>query len=153
MAQISKKVQIAESALPLFLTDGFKATSIDKVVKASNVSKPTIYNHFPDKEALLFFALQHWLDQNMPAKLDATSELNLQQQIKERWLSADAIRFYGLFIGEGFRATEAKALFLTLFDEPWRQALRINCQGLSYDNNHWQQYVSHQIVASRLYIS
>jgi AcrR family transcriptional regulator len=34
MAQKSKKNQIANAALPLFLDNGFKGTSIDMVVKS-----------------------------------------------------------------------------------------------------------------------
>ncbi|MEM7562893.1 MAG: TetR/AcrR family transcriptional regulator [Pseudomonadota bacterium] len=44
MAQKSKKDHIVATALPLFLENGFKGTSIDLVVKASEVSKPTVYN-------------------------------------------------------------------------------------------------------------
>jgi AcrR family transcriptional regulator len=51
MAQRSKKDHIAAAALPLFLENGFKGTSIDMVVRVSGVSKPTVYNHFPDKAA------------------------------------------------------------------------------------------------------
>ncbi|TXR54556.1 TetR/AcrR family transcriptional regulator [Reinekea thalattae] len=151
MAQISKKIQIAETALPLFLNDGFKATSIDKVVKASKVSKPTIYNHFPDKEALLYFALQHWLEQQETPLIQATGELDLQHQISQHWLTQEAILFYGLFLGEGHNAHEAKTLFLTQFDEPWRHALRTWSISHKKDPEQWQHYISHKIVASRFY--
>ena len=33
------------------------------VVKASGVSKPTVYNHFPDKSALINEVLQRWIDE------------------------------------------------------------------------------------------
>ena len=52
MAQKSKKDHIIATALPLLLEKGFKGTSIDMVVKACGVSKPTVYNHFSDKGAL-----------------------------------------------------------------------------------------------------
>jgi TetR/AcrR family transcriptional regulator of autoinduction and epiphytic fitness len=61
MAQKSKKEHITAVALPLFLQNGFKGTSIDVVVKQSSVSKPTVYNHFPDKAALILAVVEQWV--------------------------------------------------------------------------------------------
>ncbi|MCP4472956.1 MAG: TetR/AcrR family transcriptional regulator, partial [Gammaproteobacteria bacterium] len=66
MAQRSKKRHIATSALPLFLEFGFKGTSIDMVVKLTGVAKPTVYNHFPDKAALMEAVLGVWIENNKP---------------------------------------------------------------------------------------
>ncbi|MDH3389841.1 MAG: TetR/AcrR family transcriptional regulator, partial [Gammaproteobacteria bacterium] len=66
MAQKSKKDHIIASALPLFLEHGFKGTSIDMVVRASSVSKPTVYNHFPDKAALMLAVLARWTETHKP---------------------------------------------------------------------------------------
>ena len=66
MAQKSKKALVATAALPLFLQNGFKGTSIDMVVKASGVAKATVYNHFPDKAALMLATLSGWIEINKP---------------------------------------------------------------------------------------
>ncbi|MGD8421437.1 MAG: TetR/AcrR family transcriptional regulator, partial [Gammaproteobacteria bacterium] len=66
MAQRSKKDHIVSTALPLFLEQGFKGMSIDMVVRASGVSKPTVYNHFPDKSALMETVLRRWVEDHKP---------------------------------------------------------------------------------------
>ncbi|MDR3416416.1 MAG: TetR/AcrR family transcriptional regulator [Nevskia sp.] len=43
---------IVEAAITLFQTLGFEGTSMDKVSEAADVSKRTLYNHFPSKEEL-----------------------------------------------------------------------------------------------------
>ena len=43
---------IVAAAITLFQTLGFDGTSMDKVSEAADVSKRTLYNHFPSKEEL-----------------------------------------------------------------------------------------------------
>ena len=86
MAQNSKKDQIAHAALPLFLEFGFKGSSVDMVVKNAGVSKPTVYNHFPDKAALLCYVLQVWL-RDRPAPRLAAATLDEQKRSLSRRLS------------------------------------------------------------------
>ena len=40
------------AAAKLFLSNGFGAVSMDAIAKQAKVSKPTLYSHFQDKEAL-----------------------------------------------------------------------------------------------------
>lgn len=49
----SKKPLILATAQQLFCERGYQGTSIDLVVKHSQVSKPTVYNNFPSKQDLL----------------------------------------------------------------------------------------------------
>ncbi|MGB0732782.1 MAG: TetR/AcrR family transcriptional regulator [Pontibacterium sp.] len=49
----SKRQVILDAAKQLFIEQGYQGTSIDMVVKAAEVSKPTVYNNFPTKLALL----------------------------------------------------------------------------------------------------
>lgn len=42
-----------EAALRLFAERGFESTSMDAIAHQSGVSKPTLYNHWADKEALM----------------------------------------------------------------------------------------------------
>lgn len=44
---------VLRAALELFAERGIDATSMDAIARASGVSKATIYNHWPNKEALL----------------------------------------------------------------------------------------------------
>jgi AcrR family transcriptional regulator len=122
MAQKSKKNQIAAAALSLFLENGFKGTSIDMVVKASEVSKATVYNHFPDKAALMLATLKLWMEANKPL-IAPLQGLDFDEFVQRHWLTDEAVRLYALVIGEGWRFPEAKQLFWTQFDRLWRQAL------------------------------
>ena len=128
MAQKSKKDHIVTTALPLFLENGFKGTSIDLVVRASGVSKPTVYNHFPDKSALMLAVLQGWIDNNKPSIVPLRGMDGLQRLVERHWLSAAAVRLYAIVIGEGFRFPAARELFWEQFDRRWRDAFAYLCE-------------------------
>ena len=123
MAQRSKKDYIAASALPIFLENGFKGTSIDMVVKLSKVSKPTVYNHFPDKAALMLAVMSLWIDNNKPLIMPVRDLSELDEFVRSHWLTDEAVKFYALVIGEGWRFPQAKRLFWEQFDRLWRKAL------------------------------
>lgn len=46
------EARILDAAEQLFLGKGFRSSSIDEVAEKAPASKPTIYSHFPGKEAL-----------------------------------------------------------------------------------------------------
>ncbi|MEO9274753.1 TetR/AcrR family transcriptional regulator [Marinomonas sp. 5E14-1] len=48
----SKKAHIIDAACGLFSKQGYQSTSIDQVVLAAEVSKPTVYSNFPTKLVL-----------------------------------------------------------------------------------------------------
>lgn len=123
MAQKSKKDYIAHTALPLFLENGFKGTSIDLVVKHSGVSKPTVYNHFPDKAALVQAVIERYCEQHQPELNEIKTIESFRQTIQEIWLTSDTVDLYALVIGEGKRFIEAKKLFWKHFDASWRNAV------------------------------
>ncbi len=150
MAQRSKKDQIADAALPLFLEHGIKGTSVDMVVKASGVSKPTVYNHFQDKGQLFEHVMERWLLVQPDPVFRAKSEAALVKELSKHWLSAEACRLYGLCLGEGERAPEAVRLFLERYDQPWRSALAEQGDRLSLANEGLQATASHRILTSCL---
>lgn len=127
MAQKSKREHIVATALPLFLDNGFKGTSIDMVVRSSGVSKPTVYNHFPDKTALMLAVLRHWIDSNKPSIQTMHDAAEFDKFVDQQWLSSEAVRIYAIVIGEGFRFPEARELFWEQFDRRWRVALGYVC--------------------------
>lgn len=128
MAQRSKKDHIAAAALPLFLENGFKGTSIDMVVKMSGVSKPTVYNHFPDKAALMLAVLARWIDNNKPLILPVRTMAELEALIRDHWLTDEAVGLYAIVIGEGWRFPPARKLFWEQFDRLWRAAFGYLCE-------------------------
>jgi TetR/AcrR family transcriptional repressor of mexJK operon len=44
--------RVVEAARVVFLHDGFRGASVDRIAAAAGVAKQTLYNHFPSKEAL-----------------------------------------------------------------------------------------------------
>lgn len=47
-----KRKAIIDAAIEEFRAAGFEATSMDRIAARASVSKRTVYNHFPSKEAL-----------------------------------------------------------------------------------------------------
>jgi TetR/AcrR family transcriptional regulator of autoinduction and epiphytic fitness len=47
-----KREAIVQAAIAEFRANGFEATSVDKVAARAEVSKRTLYNHFPSKDEL-----------------------------------------------------------------------------------------------------
>ncbi|PZF85428.1 TetR/AcrR family transcriptional regulator [Jiangella anatolica] len=53
MSRTDRKHQaILDAATEVFLTDGYAGTTIDRIAATAAVSKPTVYAHFGDKQAL-----------------------------------------------------------------------------------------------------
>lgn len=55
-----KRAAIIEAAIDEFRAAGYEATSMDRIAARADVSKRTVYNHFPSKEAL-FAEILHQL--------------------------------------------------------------------------------------------
>ena len=49
----TQQERIIQTATKLFLKNGVKSVTIDRIVKELHTSKRTVYKHFPDKTALL----------------------------------------------------------------------------------------------------
>jgi AcrR family transcriptional regulator len=50
--------RILQTALPLFITQGFRATGIDRIIAESAVAKASFYRHFPSKDDLILACLE-----------------------------------------------------------------------------------------------
>lgn len=71
----SKRQHIIEVARQLFAEHGYQGTSIDQVVIAAGVSKPTVYNNFPTKLSLL-----HAFLEGLTGELEAVYQAVLNEQ-------------------------------------------------------------------------
>ncbi|HLO76348.1 MAG TPA: TetR family transcriptional regulator [Magnetospirillum sp.] len=58
MAPPSRRDELVEAALALFLRNGFHATGIAAILAAAGVNKMTMYHHFASKEDLVAAALE-----------------------------------------------------------------------------------------------
>lgn len=52
MKQEDTKQKILEKALELFSTRGYDAVSVGEIAKAVGIKAPSLYNHFPSKQAI-----------------------------------------------------------------------------------------------------
>ncbi|MFT7130787.1 MAG: TetR/AcrR family transcriptional regulator of autoinduction and epiphytic fitness [Gammaproteobacteria bacterium] len=119
----NKKQQIITLATPLFLENGFRATSIDQVVKLSNISKPTIYNHFPDKTQLFQHVLNNQTDALVEQWLSPNFS-NRENQLSDVLLKIDCLEFYRLMIAEGRLVKNSVDYFNANFDSLWKEDVR-----------------------------
>lgn len=69
-----KRAAVLRAARDLFLAHGFAGTSVDAVTRAAGVSKPTVYTHFPTKDALLEAVVRDAPGWPAPAGFPATGD-------------------------------------------------------------------------------
>jgi AcrR family transcriptional regulator len=48
------RARIAEAALDLFVSQGYVETTVDQIAEAADISRRTLFLHFPNKAAMLF---------------------------------------------------------------------------------------------------
>jgi TetR/AcrR family transcriptional regulator of autoinduction and epiphytic fitness len=83
-----KREAIVQAAIAEFRANGFEVTSMDKIAALAEVSKRTVYNHFPSKEELFSEILQRlWI--SSADRLDTTyhPERPLRDQLQELLVS------------------------------------------------------------------
>ncbi|WLD58876.1 TetR/AcrR family transcriptional regulator [Salinispirillum sp. LH 10-3-1] len=122
MARASKRDHIVAEATGLFLNQGFKGTSIDLVVSTCAVSKPTVYNHFPDKAVLMAAVIDDWLAQRHITPPPALDEETILDHLQANWWTPDHMAMYRLIIAEGWRFADAAQRFWADFHQPWQNA-------------------------------
>lgn len=68
-----KRDAVLETAVKLFNERGFHATSLTDVADALNVTKPTIYHYFTNKDEILFACVRRGVESIRDAALDVES--------------------------------------------------------------------------------
>lgn len=77
-----KREAIIQAAISEFRSQGFDATSMDKIAATAEVSKRTVYNHFPSKEDLFAaILLQLWKSAAAQHELTYQAERSLKEQL------------------------------------------------------------------------
>ncbi|MCU0493590.1 MAG: TetR/AcrR family transcriptional regulator [Chloroflexaceae bacterium] len=66
-------IKIVDAAAHLFMQRGYRAVSINDIVSAAEVTKPTLYYYFPDKEALFVQMCLRLLERMHERMVDAMS--------------------------------------------------------------------------------
>ena len=49
MPRSARRAQLLESALDVFVANGYHAAAMDDIAERAGVSKPVLYQHFPSK--------------------------------------------------------------------------------------------------------
>ena len=62
-AESTTKTNILETAIPLFARAGYNSISMRNIAKKAGLTAPTLYHHFPDKQALYIAAIAHTFSQ------------------------------------------------------------------------------------------
>lgn len=79
-----KRAAIVDAAVAEFRQSGYEATSMDRISARAGVSKRTVYNHFPSKEALFARILEQlWETSQDGADIAYSSDRPLRTQLLE----------------------------------------------------------------------
>ncbi|NNG24158.1 TetR/AcrR family transcriptional regulator [Telluria aromaticivorans] len=109
-----KRNAIVNAAAAEFRANGFEATSMDRIAFVANVSKRTVYNHFPSKEELfaetivqLFQASAELLELPYRSNVGLREQLTELMRLKMRTLEdPDFIALARVAISEAIHAPE-----------------------------------------------
>ena len=101
----SKKQHIIDTALSLFIGQGYQGTSIDQVVQVAGVSKPTVYSNFSSKQILWNQVLERILqtthDDLKNLSLAHTDGLLNWRDLWQMWVNSPArLAVYRVMLGE-----------------------------------------------------
>ena len=145
-----KRDAILSAAGEAFRADGFAATTMDRIAERAGVSKRTVYNHFPSKDALfdviteqLWTALVPPPSERGEPHRDAPVETRLERFAERRLdilLKPELVGLLRVVLGESVRAPELARAFTApdllarselglralLLDEMTRGRLRID---------------------------
>ncbi|MFV0478074.1 MAG: TetR/AcrR family transcriptional regulator [Parahaliea sp.] len=78
----SKREAIIRAAVTEFQKSGYVETSMDRISETANVSKRTVYNHFPSKEALFEAILKELVERSGQLELSAPrTDEDLEKQL------------------------------------------------------------------------
>ena len=117
----SKRQQILQGAIQVFLENGYEGTSMDRVAAAAGVSKNTIYSHFQDKKGLFVSLIEQVTGERFQIVFGSVSLSGdpaiVLRQIAEKLLATimvdqEYIAFLRLIIGESGRFPELAQLFV-----------------------------------------
>lgn len=60
-----KRERVLDAARTLFLANGLRGTSMEAIARQAGVAKPTLYAHFPDKDAVFLAIIEALLSEKL----------------------------------------------------------------------------------------
>ena len=133
LTKTDKATQILNGALQEFLAHGYAGTSMDRVAATAGVSKPTVYNHFQDKEGLFRALVQKIARERFQIKFNTEILSGPPEESLPRLLASmvntiadddDYQDFVRLVIGESGRFPELSRTFVTYLVRPGLQQMQ-----------------------------
>ncbi len=97
-----KRTAILDTATTLFLTNGFRGTTMDEIAAKAEVSKQTVYKQFEDKE-LLFRSIVDRITSNAGAIVDAINtafgpEEITRAELRDRLIAVGRVYVDGVLV-------------------------------------------------------
>ncbi len=129
-----KTAAILDGAMQVFLEQGYAGTTMDKVASAAGVSKPTVYNHFQDKEHLFNSLMEklakekEWVKCrvlfDVPLKTATVVLKSIANEMLESCKEPSVMNtFYRLVVGESGRFPELGKACVRHLDKPMIDSL------------------------------
>lgn len=91
------RASILEAAAELFLTRGFDEVSVREIADKADVSPTTVFAHFPQKEALLFYEEEDQRQRLVAAVRDRPADVSISQALAGYY----RCEFVTMWSGEG----------------------------------------------------
>lgn len=118
--QRSKREQILQGAMQVFLERGYAGTSMDRVAAVAQVSKQTVYSHFKDKKGLFTALIEQMTIQRFQIRFGTDffgepPDLLLRQLAElmlEKLDDPQFLAFFRLIIAESARFPELAKLYI-----------------------------------------
>lgn len=132
---MSKKEQIIETAIRLFVEQGFENTPTSQISKEAKVATGTLFHHFATKEELINTAYLQVKRANHAAALQGYDEsLDVETRLKKMWAFGTRwsfehrteTQFMYKFLGSAYITPETQAEY----QESWEPFNRTMAQGV-----------------------
>jgi TetR/AcrR family transcriptional repressor of mexJK operon len=147
---------ILAAARRLFLEHGFASTSVDAVTAASGVSKPTVYCHFPTKEALLEAVVRGEAERlDVPVEFQPTGNPRkdlerVAQALTTMALAPETLAWDRMMAGEARRKPELGRVFfecgprrtVTVLASFLRDLASGACSGILLRHGRWHAFAA-----------
>lgn len=152
---LETRQRIINAAFELFYSQGYQSTTMDQVITASRVSKPTVYTYFPSKEALCVEYLKERHQREMASLDEAIGKAETPYQrylsvilwLRERLITSD-YRGCGFFnmISEIPNPNNPIILEAKLFIDVFREKIRKLTGDLKHSDAKYQNLDSQRIA-------
>ena len=118
----SKRDQIVAAAIKVFLENGYKATSMNRVADQAGVIKATIYSHFKDKEQLFIAIIEELTIKKIDLNYEDLEPLMVLspemfiEQVSNKFSvlmeDPEYLRLFRLMVGESERFPELASIYV-----------------------------------------